>query len=181
VKKNIEIEFKTQIDENTYNQLLHKYNLKSSQFHQTNYYFDTDSLDLLNRYITLRIRVKKDSVKLTLKQRAIEGSLEEHYIIDDTKSAKLLKKGFNTSTFFPQINYDVKYLTKLDNYRITMLYENGIIFFDKSTYNGITDYEIEYEHGNYEVGLNNFNKFLMENNLKLTKMNKKSYRALTTR
>ena len=181
VKKNIEIEFKSAIDEKTYHSLLTKFDLNCSLFDQTNFYFDTPNLDLLAQYITLRIRAKGDSVKLTLKKRATEGCLEQHCLLSKEVSDKLLEEGFNTSEYFQPLDYNVTYLTKLDNCRVIMLYEGGKIFFDKSSYNGITDYEIEYEHSNYEIGLKNFKRFLEENNLVLKEVNKKSYRALTTR
>ena len=45
----LEIEFKTLIDEKTYNNLLKEFNLLDKTFVQTNYYFDTKNYDLMDK------------------------------------------------------------------------------------------------------------------------------------
>ena len=47
MKTNIEIEFKTLIDENTYLKMLKLFNLENNVFEQINHYFDTDKLFIL--------------------------------------------------------------------------------------------------------------------------------------
>lgn len=181
MKVNIEIEVKSRINEKTYQELLSYYDLNSLTFKQTNYYFDTPELNLLNQFVTLRIREKNNSCKITLKQRAPNGCLEQHLIIDSHTKHELLKNGFNVGTYFQNIDYEVKYLAKLVNTRVKMLYDGGTIFLDKSTYNNITDYEIEYEHNDYKLCQKNFLSFLEKHHIKYEALDKKSYRALMAR
>lgn len=181
MKTNIEIEFKSKINEETYEKLIKQYDLSSSCFSQTNYYFDTDNLDLLNQHIALRIREKNQNYKITLKKGSPEGALEQHIIIDFEKAQELLANGFETSAYFQELNYKVKFLAKLTTKRVKMLYEGGVIFLDKSTYNDHVDYEIEFEHNNYDLGEKQFKDFLSAHQIAYMETHKKSYRALMTR
>lgn len=181
MKVNMEIEYKSKLDEKAYLKLLKDYDLASSQFVQTNYYFDTNMLDLLKLYITLRIRQKGDQLKITMKRRAPIGSLEQHIVIDEVKKEDYLANGFLTKNLFPEIDYEVFFQTKLVNTRVKMLYEDGVIFIDKSEYNGITDYEIEFEHNDDDLCRKIFLEFLKENKIPYQKAEKKSYRALIAR
>ena len=64
MKKELEIEFKTELTENEYNSILP---LFTSFYYQTNNYFDTINRDLLNQRIVCRIREKNVYKMLILK------------------------------------------------------------------------------------------------------------------
>ncbi len=176
--QNIEIEFKSKLSFEDYQKIFAKFYLEGNLFKQTNYYFDTTSLDLLHKNIILRIREKGYNYKITLKISEGVGSLESHVIIDAAIKEKYLKEGFNTSLYFPNYNYDVVFQTSLLNHRAITPYENGVIFLDKCEYNNLVDYEVEFEHDNYELGKRIFENFLKKLAIPYTKTNRKSRRAI---
>jgi len=92
---NREIEFKTIITEEQYNQLIKEFGLDNNIFAQTNHYFDTDDQKLLNEQTVLRIRQKGNNYKLTKKTRALVGADEAHILISKEKATDMLENGFN--------------------------------------------------------------------------------------
>ena len=142
---NVEIEFKTRITKEKYDELIDIFELDQNVFKQTNYYFDTPELDLNKRSMVLRIRHKRDAFKLTLKSQSETGSFEYHVLIDAEQAEKMKKDGFHTKEFFEQIDYHVYFKTSLDNFRASTPYMGGILFLDYNEYCGKTDYELEYE------------------------------------
>ena len=174
---NIEIEFKCKIDENTYNRLIDKLGLSNRIFEQTNYYFDTEHEDLLNKKLVLRIRKKsEDYYKITLKSQHEQETFEKHVPITKDKAMNLLKNGFNTNEFY-DFDTQVIHRATLVNLRASVVYEGGKLFIDKCEYLGVTDYEIEYEALDYSKGLVTFNKFLETEKISFVKSKKKSERA----
>lgn len=180
--KNIEIEFKTIISKNQYFELLETFNLKDNIFKQTNYYFDTEDYELNKKHIVLRIRQKGDNhFKVTLKSQSEKGAYENHMLLNKKQANEMIENGFNTSTFFDQTNYDVKYIVNLDNYRVSTPYMGGTLFLDKCVYCNTEDYEIEYEVDHFDTGLKIFEQFLKENNIEYKPTKRKSERAFTCR
>ena len=175
IKRNLEIEFKTQITKEMYDYLVKKFNLEGNVFAQTNHYFDTPNLDLINQKLVLRIREKGDNYKLTSKSHSEKGAWETHIFLTYDEAKKMLDEGFNASII--QLDYDVKKVAELTTYRVTTAYRNGKIFFDKSVYYGNTDYEIEYEADSIEQGKKDFAQFLKENNIPYIPSISKSKRA----
>ena len=55
---NKEIEFKTFISEDKYNELVKEFGLENNIFEQINHYFDTEDTKLLEEKTVLRIRQK---------------------------------------------------------------------------------------------------------------------------
>ena len=49
MKTNLEIEFKTLIDEETYEKMLKKFDLENNVFEQINHYFDTEKADFAKK------------------------------------------------------------------------------------------------------------------------------------
>lgn len=180
MKMNIEIEFKTKIDQDKYEELLKEFSLEENVFKQTNYYFDTNNLDLNEKKMVLRIRQKREhSFKLTLKSQSEQGSFEYHVLLTKEQADEMIKNGFNTKDFFEQIDYKVNFQTSLDNHRASTPYEVGTLFFDRNEYCGVVDYEIEYEVDHFETGLQEFNKFLEKHNIEFRPTVRKSERALS--
>lgn len=175
---NVEIEFKTRITKEKYDELIDIFELDQNVFKQTNYYFDTPDLDLNKRSMVLRIRHKRDAFKLTLKSQSETGSFEYHVLIDAEQAEKMKKDGFHTKEFFEQIDYHVYFQASLDNFRASTPYMGGILFLDYNEYCGKTDYELEYEADHFETGLEIFNKMLHKFNIEFEQTKRKSERAL---
>lgn len=178
VHMNVEIEFKTKIDQSKYETLIEAFSLEGNVFKQTNYYFDTDQLELNQQSMVLRIRQKRDSYKLTLKSQSEHGAYEYHILLDQDQANDMIKNGFNTKDFFEQIDFFVKFQTSLDNFRASTPYESGTLFLDYNEYCGLTDYEIEYEADHFETGLQTWNKILSKFQITFQQTKRKSERAL---
>ncbi len=171
----LEIEFKSKITKEQYEALLKKYNLLDKVFEQTNYYFDTPDHKLINNHIILRIREKSYNIKLTSKTKQEIGTLERHLVLDKDTAYKMINEGFDASII--GINEEVSNIASLTTYRAKTSYKNGTLFLDKNTYFGHTDYEIEFEAEEIELGKKEFLEFLEENNLEYIKIVSKSKRA----
>ncbi len=176
---NVEIEFKTQISKEKYDELINIFELDQNVFKQTNFYFDTNDLALNKRSMVLRIRQKKETFKLTLKSQSETGAFEYHVLISPEQAHQMQKEGFNTKDFFEQIDYFVTFQTSLDNFRASTPYMGGILFLDYNEYCGLKDYELEYEADHFETGLDIFNKMLNKFQITFQQTKRKSERALT--
>ncbi len=174
---NIELEFKTKISEEKYNELIKEFELENNIFPQTNFYFDTPDLKLFKNNIVLRIRQKGENFKLTKKERG-EGAneaCESHVFLNEEKALDFLKNGFDANII--ELNYQVNNICELTTYRAKTTFKDGILFFDKSEYYGKTDYEIEFEVDSIEQGKKDFIQFLEEHNIKYDEPERKSTRA----
>ncbi|MDY0346350.1 MAG: CYTH domain-containing protein [Acholeplasma sp.] len=179
MKTNIEIEFKTPLEEKQYYDLLNLLELENNIFKQTNFYFDSEDLYFRKNKIVLRIRKKGEHFyKITSKSHSDQGAYEQHVLLDEQEALEMIENGFNTKAFF-DIDKDVKLLGSLDNYRVSTPYKDGELFLDKCVYYGITDYELEYEVDNYEVGKKCFEEFLKHHNIELRPSVRKSERIYT--
>ena len=178
--KNIEIEFKTGVTLEKYNELLQLFNLENNIFKQTNHYFDTDDFNLNREKIVLRIRQKReDHFKVTLKSQSEKGAFESHVLLKKTQAEEMIANGFNTKDFFEDLDYFVTFKASLVNYRVSTPYENGTLFLDRCEYCDVVDYEIEYEVCNYDEGLRLFERFVEKHNIPILPTKRKSERAFT--
>ncbi len=178
MNKNIEIEFKTEITIEKYQELLRQFNLENNIFKQVNHYFDTDDYMLNQRKMVLRIRQKGDTrFKVTLKSQSDQGAFESHVLLTREQALDMLENGFETKQFFDDIDYFVTFRVSLDNYRVSTPYEGGTLFLDRCEYCNVVDYEVEYEVDNYHEGEKMFQKFLEKFNIKQVPTRRKSERA----
>lgn len=177
--KNKEIEFKTFIDEKQYNDLLKEFEIENNIFTQVNHYFDTPDTKLLNEKTVLRIREKGKNFKLTKKTRAEVGADETHIFINQAKAQELIKNGFDASII--GLPYHVDKIAELTTYRATAPYKDGTLFFDKSSYYGKVDYEIEYEVDDVKQGQLDFDDFLKAHKITFKESIRKSKRAFDNR
>lgn len=180
-ESNMEIEFKTSIEKEKYLELLELFDLEENIYKQTNFYFDTNDLTLSNNKTVLRIRQKGERFKVTLKRQSDVGAFENHVFITKEQAQDMIKNGFNSKTFFDDVDYDVKFLASLDNYRASVPYLEGILFLDKCDYHNIVDYEIEYEYFDIDEGEKIFKELLKEHNIEYVKTKRKSEKALFTK
>ena len=180
--KNIEIEFKTGVTFEKYTDLLKQFKLENNIFKQVNHYFDTDTYDLNQKQIVLRIRQKSDThYKVTLKSQSELGAFESHVLLQPDQAKDMIAHGFNTKDFFDDLDYFVTFKVSLDNYRVSTPYEGGTLFLDRCDYCNVTDYEIEYEVDDYHIGQKLFEKFLQDHNIEFVQTRRKSERAFMCR
>lgn len=177
--KNIEIEFKTFISEDVYNNLIKEFELENNIFSQTNYYFDTEDTLLMQEKTVLRIRQKGSNYKLTKKTRAEVGADETHLLISKEQAENFLQNGFDAKII--NLPYYVKNIAQLTTHRASTPYKNGTLFLDKSEYYGKVDYEIEYEVDEEKEGLKDFKNFLDSHNITFKESIRKSKRAYDNR
>jgi uncharacterized protein YjbK len=178
MNKNIEIEFKTEISIEKYQELLRQFNLENNIFKQINHYFDTDDYQLNQKKMVLRIRQKGDArFKVTLKSQSDQGAFESHVLLTREQALDMIENGFETKQFFDDIDFFVTFRVSLDNYRVSTPYEGGTLFLDRCEYCNIVDYEVEYEVDNYYEGEKMFHKFLEKFDIKLVPTRRKSERA----
>lgn len=175
----LEIEFKTAINEEKYLEIIKKYKLFEKTYVQINHYFDTENKEIVNSKNILRIRQKKDNYKITRKEPSPNGTIETHIKLTYEEAQKILKEGFDANII--NLPYYVKKIAELKTERVTMPYRDGIIFLDKNTYYGQTDYEIEYEANSFKQGEIDFNLFLQENNISFVPMISKTKRAYNSK
>lgn len=159
MSQEIEIEFKTLLTKAEFETLLHALPFPEEAITQTNYYFETDDLAFKKQHSALRIRKKADKYTLTLKEPHAEGILETH----DHLSANEFERWINNEPV-PKDNVakqlaalglkesDLRYYGALQTARRTFTRNQIIYVLDKSTYNNITDYELEIEAPSKTIG-----------------------------
>lgn len=159
-RTSLEIEFKCLINKEQYESLLKEFNIKPQDIkEQINYYFDTKDLELRKKHIMCRIRQNGEQYKITVKTKNENNdNVENHYFLTTNEGKEMIKNGMdgkyaNTSSFLSNV-------ATLKTERVSFPYEGGKLFFDKSTYGKITDYEIEYEVIDKIKGEAIFNTFL---------------------
>ncbi len=191
MNKCLEIETKYLLSKEDY-YLLFAYFKKDLQARriQTNYYFDTPTLKLYTEHQSfLRVRQESDGdLILTLKSPLLSGLLETNVSLTQNDFDAMLKGNIPNSAIKELLaNYQIDknnltYLAQLETKRISFKYKAGKLFLDESKYNGITDYEIEFETKSTQYG----EKVLKDlfNHLNITPLSKNSskfMRAVTTK
>lgn len=180
----VEIEYKILLNKDMFYRILNDYqNQISRTYTQTNYYLTYDLLK--QRKYMLRIREKEDSYEMTLKRPYMNHRLETN--VDITKEDKenilngkmidneiisiLKQEGFDISL----IQNEVSLTTK----RHDIYLDEGVLSLDINTYNGITDYELEFEVTDEKLGYYKFLEILQPYHLFYVRNNKsKVKRAL---
>jgi len=158
MKQNVEIEYKVLISEAQYNGLMA--NFPGEPFAQTNFYFDNFNHQLKKRDISCRIRTYSDQVELTFKLPKKKGKDEITFEHVDPETAFTRQ---DVAFFMARLGIQspLVFQGSLDTIRSTTNCKYGLLCIDKNTYNGITDYEVEYEvYKNLKKGLNEFRDIL---------------------
>ena len=174
MKKELEIEFKTELTENEYNSILP---LFSSFYYQTNNYFDTLNRDLLDQKIVCRIREKNNQYELTFKTKNDIGVNEYNQIISKETANDYIENGFNAQYDFIKMD-NLKFLAKNTTLRYELELNGQLFCLDKVFIKDLIHYELEMETPDYEQGLVEFNKFLENNKIVYKKCISKSKRTL---
>ena len=183
MSKELEIEFKTLLTKEEYVKLCTKFQDCKRNL-QINYYFDTSRFTLKASDIGLRVRMlDKDKYVITLKKKkgyTIQQftqpiTAEEFAMIKETGT---LPEG-EIANEIPSIigTQKVNNFMSLTTNRVYMPYSNGILFIDKSSYLGVSDFELVYEAKNYHDGKKEFVQLIGELQIQYKKSEKKVKRA----
>ena len=176
-----EAEFKTLLSKEEYDRLFEKFKNNRIDY-QTNHYLDTARFTLKACEASLRVR-ERDVLTLTLKRRKGYGIQENSLQItkemfEEIKETGCLPEGTLNNEVLNIIgNQKLINFMSLSIKRLFFYYGSGILFIDKSTYLGITDYELEYEAKNYQDGKKEFIQLLVDLNIKYKRSEKKIKRA----
>ncbi len=168
MNQEIEIEFKNLLSKEEFQSLLTEYSLTQDHFTlQQNYYFDSAAFDLKKKGAALRIRHKKGTYMLTLKQPIENGILETHQVLTNDSARDMLSGDTivqgEVRTIIERLNIkpsQIRYLGTLETNRAEINYLEGILVLDHSKYFDQEDYELEYEVKEFLKGQEDFFEFL---------------------
>lgn len=187
-----EIEFKNLITSNQFKQIRDSLFIDITPFYQTNFYIDTEDLQIRKNILMLRIRELEDRFVLTLKvPNEAHVITEYHQILDESVLEKTnideSDLGADIINVLKERNIDTNTLKiqgQLETIRYERTYKNGLLVLDESQYFGETDYELEYEAKNVSDGKVVFNEILDHYDIQRTEEVVKSerfYRKLVER
>lgn len=183
----IEIEFKNLLTFMEFKELLSYYPFPQAGKKQINYYFETENFDLLKHKCALRIREKEDTFQLTLKEPQQKGVLELHESLTKLEANKWINGQDRESTEI--INrlqakkipvHTLACFGSLTTIRYELTLDNNLLVLDQSTYNHKTDFELEMETSNYELGDKYFQDLLKKHQIPLRKTSPKIERFFST-
>lgn len=189
LSEEIEIEFKSMLTQNEYEELLRYYNVTDDQFViQTNLYFDTADFQLKNHGMGLRIRRFDTKAEATLKIPQSVGLLE----VTDALTITEVKQAINKKQFasgaaeilarLKQLNIlllDLSLIGKLITKRAEFTIPEGKLALDESWYGQQHDFELELEVSDSSYGEKDFNQLLKKFDLPYRKTQNKIARAVT--
>lgn len=168
----IEIEFKTMLTKDEFEQLLYRLPFPKEPIVQTNYYFETEQFNLKNNRSALRIRKKEMHYTLTLKEPHEEGILETNDTLSEDEASKWLKGQpnikKNVSKRLSRMGIEENQLRlygSLTTERFTYKEKDIYYMLDKSFYHDQVDYELEIEAPSKQIGIQALRKLLQEENL----------------
>jgi len=166
MKQNLEIEYKILISQDKFMQLSSKYT--GGKVLQTNFYYDTYDLSLRKQHISCRIRTIDEQSELTIKTPGPVGKNEFTFEHIDPQTVFTRP---DVLAFLSELKVQSPLIHQgtLQTLRTTVPLKHGLLCLDKSTYNGITDYELEYEvDGDAKKGFDEFNTLCVEMDLVYT-------------
>ncbi len=163
-----EIEFKNLITSDQFKQIRDSLFIDITPFYQTNFYIDTEDLQIRKNILMLRVRELEDRFVLTLKvPNEAHIITEYHQILDESVLEKTnideSDLGADIINVLKERNIDTNALKiqgQLETIRYERTYKNGLLMLDESQYFGETDYELEYEAKNVSDGKVVFNEIL---------------------
>ncbi|WP_010283333.1 CYTH domain-containing protein [Bacillus timonensis] len=181
MSQELEIEFKNILEETEYQRLLKVFSIDDTKkVFQENFYFDTPEFALKNQGAALRIREKKGTYTLTLKQPVTRGLLETHQILTAEEAKQMLDGGHiiagEVASILKKLSIeptDVTFFGSLKTSRAEVEYKNGLLVLDKSYYLNKTDFEVEYEVTDELCGKIVFQELLQQYNIPIRKTDNK--------
>jgi len=181
MRQEIEIEFKNLLTREEFETLKKAFQISESAFlFQENHYFDTPEFALKENGAALRIRMKKGTYTLTLKQPHREGVLETHQPLTREEAFSLIEgESFITGAIAEIVKNlnvrpeEIRRFGTLCTKRAQIDYKSGALVLDHSYYLQTDDYEIEYESGDAAVGEQTFKELLQTFNIPIRKTENK--------
>lgn len=168
--KHLEIEYKILIDKETYELIINTYREKISEdYIQTNYYLFHPEFN--KRKYSFRIRQKNNHYELTLKTPAKLGINENTIDIDESIKNRIFNHQKVSNQIFDflakeQIDYrELECGYYLMTHRIDIPFQYGLLSLDENKYNGIIDYELEFEVDDPKKGYEEFLTIIHQFNL----------------
>ncbi|MCM3004879.1 CYTH domain-containing protein [Priestia koreensis] len=168
MNQELEIEFKNMLTKGEFVRLTKQFTLTENDFKlQENHYFDTADFQLKNHGAALRIRQKKGTYTLTLKQPVKDGLLETHEPLSKEQAENILENPLHIFGQIVTILADMNISTSsllhfgtLATNRAEFSYKSGLLVLDHSFYLEKEDYELEYEATDFTEGQKEFKDLL---------------------
>lgn len=176
MSKDIEIEERAMISEATFQKLVEDFGDKATHIFQTNYYFDTEKLDLILKHdMMLRVRQHDNTYHLTLKIKGENGDIEITDLLAPLIYIRFLDRGQfpkgEVMKYLLANNIDInklKFITLMHTERYQLKIDNYEIFFDKNKYSDVIDYNFEIEvQSNKKEAINLINFYASKYNFKV--------------
>ena len=181
MQKGTGAEFKSLLSEEEYNHLIEKFKGNKTDF-QTNHYFDTSRFSLKALDTSLRVR-ERESLVATLKRKKgymtnINSAAITAEQFKELKETGVMPIEEIKSLISPMIGSQklVNFLS-LSTLCMFLPYKSGVLFIDKSSYLGVTDFEIEYSASSYHEGKKEFIELIKDLEIQYKKADKKIKRA----
>jgi uncharacterized protein YjbK len=167
-----EIEFKSEITEEQYSQLLQKYQLINQVIRQDNYYFDTPENAFLRAKKTLRLRIIHDVPpvrEMTLKS-SVQGVVnqESTHPFRADQLLEFLQQGIDLNEYYPNEGGKSPVavcVATLTTWRASFSFREMLVCLDHSFSHGVSAFEVEMEVTEEKLGQEIFTQFLAENKL----------------
>lgn len=165
MRTNTEIEYKTLVTRDQFERLLCHFPVIRTVT-QTNTYFDTVDRKLKALKMACRIRVSDDSIVATVKHKVNQGVMEYDVDLEEFDANVFRRDEFRRLFEELGINEELIVVGNVKTVRSTVDEPLGELCFDKNTYRGITDYELEFEvKGDPVAGYRRFTEILELENI----------------
>ena len=158
---NIEVEYKILVSKENFDKLSNLYPNKTFN-KQVNTYYDTKNNDLRRMHCGMRIREKDNKFLITLKVPTLRGHEEFECYVQENSANMFKTSDIHLILEKLGIHEDVIAIGECTTYRAVIETDKAELCFDINEYNGITDYEIEYEQTCDHDGITEFNKILSQ-------------------
>lgn len=177
---NLEIEYKTLLNKEEYNQILNFFE-DAQMIEQTNYYYQ--SKNSLNKKIAARIRQIGSRFELTFKIKQEKGKLEVNFDVPNNSVEHFKRNDVQQFLNEHQFNSEWKYIGELHTTRYTIQDKYGELCIDHNRYLDQEDYELEYEVNNEfeEFAYKRYLEILNQFSIKNIKAKAKFHRFIITK
>lgn len=168
MNNNLEIEYKILLTEEQFNELLKSYP-KQTFVCQINTYYDTEDFALRKQGRAMRIREKEGKFLYTCKVPTQAGHMEYEIFVAENSVDALNIPEIQNLLHDLNVTGSVHPIATCTTHRAVVKLEKAELCFDINDYNGIRDYEVEYECTQVHDGISEFNQILSKIQLKFIK------------
>ncbi len=163
-----EKEFKILLNKDQFITLLKQYP-KAEFKKQVNTYYDTKDFYIRNHIGAMRIREIDHQFIFTLKHRCQDGVQEYEVNVSENSTTVFETEEISSLLNSLHIDQPITKIASLTTYRALIPLGDAELCFDYSEYNGMCDFEIEYEYLRPHDGLAVFNEILAVVNVRYEK------------